>query len=371
MKLLYRHRWFLAAALTVGTAVPATAQNYVFDIDNSLVAAAPVKQQNPGFPGSHIRRGQEGWVRLNFVITPDGRAVDPIVIDSTGGADFEKAARKALADWRFEPSETMLANNVVNIRFEIYRGRDKATSNFMRRYQRIMMHLRNEENEDARAQVDAAQALGGWNLYETTMLCLMLGRVDGAEGNISGKQENYERALAVSNRNSLGGEDRRELLAKLFDMQFDRAQYAAARTTLDLLRMERSSDREIVALAEKIAALDRRLEGDEPLRAQATVYNPCDCEAGNPVWSYEPARRTFSFANLSGNVERFEVRCEHDRLQDAVEAGNRWTAPGDAGSCRVFVFGDDGATFEFVEHGDAETGPASEPPAVARGNVLD
>lgn len=371
MKFLYRDWWLLAAALTVGAVSPAAAQNYVFDIDNSSVAAEPVKQKNPAFPGSRVRRGQEGWVRLNFVITPEGRAIDPVVIDSTGGADFEIAAREAVADWRFQAPETMLANNTVDIRFEVYRGRDKATSNFMRRYQRIVMHLHNEEDDEARTRVDAAQAMGGWNLYETTMLCLMLGRVDGAEGNIVGKQENYERALGVSNRNSLNGEDRRDLLAKLFGMQFDRSQFAAAQQTLGLLRNERGSDKEVAVLAARIAELDRRLGATEPLSAKAALYNPCDCEGGDPVWSYEPDRRTFSFANLSGNVKRFEVRCEHDRLQDTVEADKRWTVPGDAGTCRVFVFGDDGASFEFVEHSDMATDPASEPPAVARGNVLD
>jgi len=241
----------------------------------------------------------------------------------------------------------------------------------MRRYRRIMTPLHHEETEDARTQVASTNELGGWNLYDSTMLCLMLGRVDGAEGNTAGKLENYRRALGVSNRRSLDGEDRRDLLVKMFSLQFERGQYAAAQRSLTLLRKEIGSEKEVAKLHEQAEALNRRLGGADPIVANAIVYNPCDCDAGAPLWSYQPARRTFSFASLSGNVERFEARCDSDRLQGPVETGKRWTLPEDAGSCRVFVFGDDGASFDFVEHRDAEPDPVSEPSTVARSDVLD
>jgi len=365
-------RFIVAALAAVGGAVAAqAAQNYTFDIDNSEVSATPVEQANPGYPDSGIRQGQEGWVRIGFVVTAEGRAIDPIVIDAVGGAGFESSARNAVAEWRFEPGNAESPNNVAELRFEIFRGRDLATSNFLRRYRRIVTHLHQEETEDARRQVDATVELGGWNLYESTMLSLMLGRVDGAEGNAAGKLEHYLRALGVSNRNSLDGEDRRQLLVGLFELQFERGQLAAAERTLRLLRREPGSQADITALAASVDQLQRRLAADEPLRARATIFNPCNCEDGVPLWSYQPSRRTFSFASPSGNVERFEVRCDRDRLQGAVETGKRWSIGEDAGSCRVFVFGDDGATFEFVEHGDAQPDDAAAPGAVARSDVLD
>lgn len=360
-----------AAIIAVGLSGPAAAQNYKFDLDNTGVAAKPVKQTNPKFPGKGIRRGQEGWVRMNFVVTPEGRAIDPVVIDSAGGAGFEASAREATAEWRFEPPSSELANNTVDIRFEIYRGRDMATSNFLRRYRRIMTHVRLEDAVEARDLADRTNELGGWNLYESTMLCLMLGRVDGIEGNNTGKLENYQRALGVSNRRSLDGEDRRDLLARLFRLQFEHGQFAAADRTFKLLQKEIGSEKELADLQDEITEMNRMLDADGTVTAKATLYNPCDCEAGEPIWAYRPARRTFSFASVSGNVERFEARCERDRLQGPVEVGKSWTLPGNAGNCRVFVFGDDGASFDFIEHKDTEYDLVSEPSAVARSNVLD
>jgi hypothetical protein len=138
------------------------------------------------------------------------------------------------------------------------------------------------------------------------------------------------------------------------------------------LAREIGSSAGVAVLREHIAEMEQRLTGAELLRATAMLYNHCDCDAGEPVWACSPVRQTFSFDALSGNVKRLEVRCEHDRLQGTVDADKRWTLPEEAGSCRVFVFGDDGARFEFVEHGDAQTeDPAATPPAVARNDVLD
>ena len=245
-----------------------------------------------------------------------------------------------------------LPSNVVNVRSEIRRGRDAATSNFIRRYRRIVTHLHFEEYAEARKLIDEAHELGGWNLYESAMLWLMVGRIDGAEGDFVGKLEGYQRALAMGTRKAIGGDDRRELLSRIFELEDRFGQYANAVRTYKLIEKEVNNSAEIAKFgprAEEILAL---MQDGEPLSARATIYNPCDCDAGQPLWTYRPARRTFSFANLSGNVISFEARCETNRIRGDVEAGPSWTLAPEWGSCRVFVFGEDGASFDFVEHLD-------------------
>ena len=358
------------AILAIAVSWPATAQqNYDLQIHNIVGNAVPVDQPLPQYPGGSVRSGQEGWVRLSFVVNADGQAIDPIIVDSSGGGGFVRSALDAVAGGRFEADGTERAHNLADIRFEINRGRDAATSNFMRRYYRVVTHVRNDETEAARSQVDSAARLGGWNLYESTMLWLMIGRVDGAEGNNAEKLEKYRRALSISNRRMLHGEDRCELLARMFELEVEFAQYAAARSTFAMLQREPAGKREVENAREQAAEINALLAGSAALSARATIYDPCDCDAGEPLWTYVPTRQTFSFRNLSGNVERFEVRCEHGRLASRVEADKTWSLP--TGDCQVFVFGDDGATFEFVEHGSTGTEAATGNSAVARGHVLD
>ena len=131
------------------------------------------------------------------------------------------------------------------------------------------------------------------------------------------------------------------------------------------------SQHELAGIREQIADLQRQLASGAPISAQATLFNPCNAEQGRPLWAYVPARRTFSFAALNGNVERFEVRCERERLEGRIEAEKTWSLPEGAGNCQVFVFGEDGATFEFVEHHEAQTPNATGEAVVARSDVLD
>ncbi len=361
------------AAIGAGLALSSSAfaEKYDVGLRNSGSTATPVQQEMPAYPAELADSGQEGWVRMHFVIGPDGQAIDPIVIDSSGGAGFETEARKALEQWRFEAPEAggEDAHNVVNIRSEVRGSRDSATKGFRKDHERIVLNLVHERNDDARENVDELFEKGGFNMYESTALWLMAGRVDGVEGNDAGKLECYRRALAVSTKRSLGPENRKALMAKIFQLEDEAGQYSAALTTfrsLDRFSTESEVDEELQARADEIRAL---VDGDEDLVASATVYNPCNCEAGESLWYYKPARRTFSFANLNGNVTRFEARCEKQRIQGAMETGKTWTLAPEWGNCRVFVFGDDGAQFDFVEHAAETQEDASTP--VARDDVLD
>ena len=360
------------AILTIA-AIPTLAsaqQNFDFDLKETGTAVV-IEQKEPGYPGGSVRRGQEGWVRMSYAVTAEGRAIDPIVLNSSGGGSFEKEARQVLPEWRFEPGEMELPYNIANIRFEINRGRDAATSNFIRRTKRIMIHLHNEEVADARKQADATYDIGGWNLYESTMLWLMLGRVDGAEDNNAGKLEMYTRALEMGNSTAIPSDDRVELLEKIFLLQSHFQQYAAALRTIKRLKDVRGNEEALERVANRAAEIEQKLAGDEITTAKATVYNPCDCDEGEPLWHYVPARRTFSFANANGNVERFEARCEGQRISGTVEAGKTWTLASEWGFCRVIVFGNDGATFDFLEHLHDSEETAADKSAAARNHVLD
>ena len=363
-------RIFLCIILTLTIESVQSQTTDLNTLDNA-VYLEPLEPLDPQFPSNRVRRGQEGWVRFSFVVTPDGKAVDPVILDSVGGCGFEAAVLESISDWRFAATGEEWANQVRSQSFNMAGGRDRATSNFLRRYKRVMQHLAYEQTGDARKAVDSALEVGGWNLYESTMLWLMVGRVEGAEGNKPGKLESYRRALGVSNRNSLRGDDLRDLLARIFDLEMELSQYAGALRTLNRLRDEPGSEKELAERTDTVAELERMLSADEPLRASAILYSSCDSENSQSLWAYVPARPTFSFAALSGNVERFEVRCEHSRLRGLIEVDKTWSLPEKASNCQVFVFGEDGASFQFIEHASADADSVTEKAAVARSDVLD
>lgn len=68
---------------------------------------APTSRVPPAYPSRAQRRGLEGYVELQFIIRPDG-SVDPgsiKVLSARPGNVFDKAARRSVSRWRFEPAQ--------------------------------------------------------------------------------------------------------------------------------------------------------------------------------------------------------------------------------------------------------------------------
>jgi protein TonB len=69
-------------------------------IDRDPIAIVRVA---PDYPPREQARGVEGWVQVQFAITPTGSVRDAVVVASEPGTAFDDAALKAIARWRYNP----------------------------------------------------------------------------------------------------------------------------------------------------------------------------------------------------------------------------------------------------------------------------
>ena len=339
----------VAALAALGAASAQAIADDKVTIHAEQSTATLVDMPPPRFPASGYRNGQEAWVRISFLVDASGKAVDPIVANASGGLAFEQAAIDAVSNWEFDiPAKR--TRNWVHFRFENESGRDAATSNFMRRYKRIMTHVYREEVADARRQVDQAYSTGGWNLYESAMLWLMMGRVDGLEGKPLGKLDKYQRALAVSTPKILKGADRRDVLSKIVELQYEHGQIGNAGSTLSLLKSEPGAKSELSSLKDIAASIEAQLGDPTPINARAQLFSPCGCESGQALWMTVMTHSAFSVANIDGQIDRFDLRCDNGRRAGALAVGWRYTVDPTWGRCELFLLGDHGTHFDFLEH---------------------
>ena len=63
----------------------------------------PLVRIPPEYPARAQQRGIEGWVLLEFTITPSGTVQDPKVIDADPKGIFDDAALKSIARWKYNP----------------------------------------------------------------------------------------------------------------------------------------------------------------------------------------------------------------------------------------------------------------------------
>ncbi|GAA3905639.1 hypothetical protein GCM10022228_14870 [Halomonas cibimaris] len=95
---------------------PSPASNEPVDVGQ----VAPTRRVSPQYPSRAQRRGMEGFVEMRFVIRRDGRVEkDSIrVIQAKPRRVFEPAARKAIAQWQFEPG-SQRRRATQRIRFQL------------------------------------------------------------------------------------------------------------------------------------------------------------------------------------------------------------------------------------------------------------
>ena len=63
----------------------------------------PLVRINPDYPPSALRRELEGWVQVQFTITPTGSVKDAVVVDAEPKDVFDDEALKAIVRWRYNP----------------------------------------------------------------------------------------------------------------------------------------------------------------------------------------------------------------------------------------------------------------------------
>ena len=61
----------------------------------------PLVRIAPEYPPRALSRGLEGWVRVQFTITPTGTVKDAVVVEAEPKGMFEDAALKSIARWRY------------------------------------------------------------------------------------------------------------------------------------------------------------------------------------------------------------------------------------------------------------------------------
>lgn len=94
----------VAAAAPVATPVPAAAPAAQAPAQEQYVSARPVAPLAVSYPQRAFDAGQQGYVIVEFILTADGHAGNPRVVESSPPATFDAAALQAVRRGRFDTS---------------------------------------------------------------------------------------------------------------------------------------------------------------------------------------------------------------------------------------------------------------------------
>lgn len=78
-------------------------QNIKMGAGQISTSVIPLVRIPPDYPMRAANRRIEGWVKVEFTITPEGTVADAVVIDAKPNSVFNHAALKAIKRWKFKP----------------------------------------------------------------------------------------------------------------------------------------------------------------------------------------------------------------------------------------------------------------------------
>jgi TonB family protein len=105
--------------------VPPNVERMIGPNDCRGATLAAVSAGLPGYPASAWNRGRQGWVVVRFDVGSDGQTGRVRIARAVPDGPFNRASRRAVADWRFRPLDDgqTLQNCVVMFEFragEVY-----------------------------------------------------------------------------------------------------------------------------------------------------------------------------------------------------------------------------------------------------------
>ena len=68
-------------------------------------AADAARNRRPNYPEASRRRGEQGVVRVELLVDPNGRVVDVRLLESSGFSALDAEAVQTVRDWRFRPAQ--------------------------------------------------------------------------------------------------------------------------------------------------------------------------------------------------------------------------------------------------------------------------
>ena len=334
----------------------------------TIVSAKVINRVLPKYPISAAKKGHEGWVRVSFIVEPDGKTSNPIIQASSGGKSFEKAALKAIKNWRYSPAiengkAIQQCENAVQLDFKMTEDlSNKVSKRFLRLYKKAQGHLEKDNLTEVKViidkinskplvthgenlhlnyiQLEYAEKIGDTRLELDTLNKILsfnnfynyIKQLENQDSDTKTRDLEQEKTfILVLNR---------KLIHELQQNKINEALYSVN----NLLKLAHDSKNLSLYKNQRQKIIDF-IASETPLVTSANIEK-------NDFWYYRLVRNDFSFADIQGDLHKLDIRCNNKRHVYTINDQSTWKIPKSWQKCQLFVYGDNNTTFKLIEHGN-------------------
>lgn len=315
-------------------------------LDHEVAKAIPIKRIAAKYPVSAARKGQEGWVRLSFVVKEDGSVDLPIIEDSSGIKSFEKAAKRAVMAWKFDPAtrngQTIeQCQNSVQLDFKMNKTPRGASRRFASQYGKILQLINDKELVEAKETLDDLENKPRQNFYEDKFFFSAKASYFRAISDQRQELINLKK-LIPTGKDYLPKDTYVYAIVRAFQLALLNNELSNTLYFFDKLKEFDDKNKKIVALTPYIDKINILINSSEHILVTAQINE-------RKHWNHYLARKKFTFSNIEGKLNSIDIRCDNHFSTYTLESEKQWKIPASWGKCQLFVKGEQGATFNLVE----------------------
>lgn len=300
----------------------------------------PLESVAPEAPQTPFGTALEGWVTLRYTVLADGSTEDVRVIDSMPPQLDPSEAVRAVESWTFTPAmaggeAVPWFNNESVIVFDDPEVPLEPTPMFAQAYREVVELINQQEFEDAQKRNERLMTsrLGEIGVAQTQLAYI--------DATLDEPHAAYTAILRATDPAvpALKPAELNEALRYRFVIEIGLGRAVDA---LETYRRRQDLGLETDdPLAEQAAFIEEALKGDNPLGIKGLV--------GREPWLHRPSRRTFTFANVDGDIREIRVECDRRTAVLEYMPDVDWTLPESWGSCVLFVDAKRDTTFTLYE----------------------
>ncbi len=338
-----RHMFRIAGVLLLScpaTSVPAADEPVAIEV---FKAPKAIESPPPSYPKTESDQLHEGWVQVNFMVSPQGEPYEIVVVESTGNKAFERTAINAVRNWKFEPAT--LANTPIDasqnlkLVFTMDQPATAASLQFVRAYRAVLKAL--ETNDRAKAD-EAFAKMRVENLYEDAYKNLASFHYHRKWGTESQQLNALRRAIARENAPRYL---RKELFAGALDtllvLEVKASDFARALETWEKLRPIASQE-----MLERWAPV---VDEIQTLKASDKAFRMIAHIDQGTSWYGNLFRNRFEIIVTSGQVSEIKLRCEKKYVFFSYEPNLRYIVDPRHGNCGIEVVGEPDTKFDLIQ----------------------
>ncbi len=323
------------AGLVFGLAVSA--------VQAEVVPPVVVDQPRAEMPRGPFGPGPEGWVKVRYSVTADGRTANVRAVDSQPPQLDTRVAVAAVEQWRFQPASdngtpVEWHNNVSFVVFENPDAPRIPNPMFRGAFDETGQLIAGGRLDRAKSRNERMQRESTFRLFEMGVANMQLAEIEAALGNLAGAYASAVRAT-MPEVNMLDGED----LIYALDYRFlAAAEMGRVPDALDTF--ERRAAIQPYDAGSPIPEHARRLRDALP-----GVTLAVNGEITRDPWSFEPSRRTFTVEDVDGRVDDILIECNRRTATLPFQEDAEWSIPESWGDCLLTFNGRRGTTFTLYE----------------------